>query len=100
MLSTNETSGVVVRIVAYPGEIYRLAGGRTLRAVSGRAWITHSGRDIILTSGERAALAGGDDLALVSGLGRSPLVLEVLSDSPDRDPSAGLTAAAPAIVGI
>ena len=33
MLPVNESSAVIVRIVAYPGEIYRLARGRTLCAV-------------------------------------------------------------------
>ena len=98
MSPKNECGEVIVRIVAYPEEVYRLAGDRTLRTVSGRAWITYAGQDIILGSGQRVALASGDDLALVSALGRAPLVLEVLSDSPDC--SAGLTAAAPATVGV
>lgn len=92
---------LIVRIVTYEGEVYRLAGGeRALRAVAGRAWITYGGRDIILTAGEQTALAAGDDFALVSALGRAPLVLEVLADPSDGPTPTGLRAIAPAALAI
>jgi hypothetical protein len=73
---------VMLRLVLYPGELYRLPqAGRGIRVCSGRAWTTCEGRDILMAQGETACIASGADAVLISAVGHIPLVLEVLGDS-------------------
>jgi hypothetical protein len=70
---------VMLRIVLYPGELYRLPqSGRGIRVCNGKAWATCAGKDIIVTPGETAQIAPGTDAVLVSAVGHAPMVLEVL----------------------
>ncbi len=74
----NGDSRVIVRLIAYRDEVYRLpANSLSLRVLSGSAWVTASGRDIVVKRGERICLSAGGDFALASALGGSPLVLEL-----------------------
>ncbi len=67
----------VVRLVLERGEVCRLSRrtGR-LRIRSGTAWVASRGRDHLLRAGESVTLAPARD-ALLSGIGDSPLVVEL-----------------------
>jgi hypothetical protein len=73
---------VMLRLVLYPGELYRLPqAGRGIRVCSGQAWATCEGRDILVAQRETACIASDTDAVLISAVGHIPLVLEVLGDS-------------------
>jgi hypothetical protein len=77
---------VILRLVLYRGEVYRLPRAcRQMRVRSGAAWVSFDGQDLVLACGEEARLAPGKDFAVVSGVGRAPLILEILGDG--RQPS-------------
>ena len=81
------SSHVLTRLVAQPGEVYRLPEGRRhLRVSHGAAWISTQGRDIVLRSGEQIAAGTPTEPIVVSSLGRKPLVLEVLRESAEHKP--------------
>lgn len=73
--------GVILRLVLYHGEVYRLPETcRTIRVRSGLAWVTFAGQDTVLACGEEAGLGPGKDFPVVSALGHAPLVLEILGE--------------------
>jgi hypothetical protein len=75
----SDYAGVMLRLVLYRGEVYRLPEAwRKLRVRSGLAWVTFAGQDTILACGQEAGLGPGKDFPVVSALGHSPLVLEIL----------------------
>lgn len=72
---------VLMRLVSYPGEAYRLPEGtRHVRIQNGHAWLSVQGRDVVLGPGERTALNTSAEAAIVSPLGNAMLVLEVLNE--------------------
>ena len=69
------------RIHLAGGDVYRVPRrvGR-IRIVSGHAWVSFAGQDTVLAPGQQMAFAPGAsnlDIALVSGIDRTPLVLEM-----------------------
>jgi hypothetical protein len=73
----------VMRMVLMGRETYRVTQShRGLRVRSGRAWITLNGRDHVLKRGEEIALQTKGDYAVVSSAGRTPVVIELLSEAP------------------
>jgi hypothetical protein len=77
----SDYAGVILRLVLYHGEVYRLPEAwRKIRVRSGRAWVTLAGQDTVLACGEEAGLGRGKDFAVVSALGPAPLVLEILGE--------------------
>ncbi len=75
----SRSASVVLRLILYHGEVYRLAPtGRWIRILRGRAWVTYAAKDILLARGDEAHFASGQGFALVSAVGRTPLVLEIL----------------------
>jgi hypothetical protein len=66
-----------VRVLLYPGEVYRAAAPQTvLRVFSGAAYVTHGGRDIVLHAGDRLAFEPCD-AAVVMPLKSDPLVIVI-----------------------
>jgi hypothetical protein len=89
----SDYAGVILRLVLYHGEVYRLPEAwRKIRVRSGRAWVTLAGQDTVLACGEEAGLGPGKDFAVVSALGPAPLVLEILGEE-RRESSAFLGSA-------
>ncbi len=82
------SADVAMRLVLYRGEVYRFPpAGRGLRIVKGRAWISYAGEDIVLGRGDETCLTSSQGFALVSAVGRTPLILEVVSqDCPVTSP--------------
>jgi hypothetical protein len=77
----SDNAGVILRLVLYRGEVYRLPEAwRNIRVRSGLAWVTFAGQDTVLACGEEAGFGRGKDSAVVSGLGHAPLVLEILGE--------------------
>lgn len=73
----------VMRVVLMGRETYRVTPShRGMRVRSGRAWITLNGRDHVLKRGEEIAFQVKGDFALVSSAGRTPVVIELLGESP------------------
>lgn len=73
----------MMRVVLMGRETYRVTPGhRGVRVRSGRAWITLNGRDHVLKRGEKIALQAKGDFALVSSAGCTPVVIELLGESP------------------
>lgn len=86
---------VLMRLVAYPGEAYRLPeGARHVRIQNGHAWLSVQGRDVVLGPGEHTALNTSAEAAIVSPLGNAMLVLEVLNE-----PQAKTTPQRPMVTG-
>ena len=80
--------GIQMRVMLLRGEVQRVKSNyRGLRVRSGRAWVTLNGRDLVLQRGEEVALETRHDAAVVSPLGRAPLVIELLGETP-RQPTA------------
>jgi hypothetical protein len=74
-----------IRVMLLTGEVQRVASNyRGLRVRSGQAWITLDGRDVVLKRCEEIALEPRHDAAVVSALGRGPLVIELLGETPRR----------------
>ncbi len=87
--SVSSSAGVLLRLVLYRGEVYRVPPtGQGVRVLKGRAWATYGGEDILLTRGEEMDLASGRGAALVSAVGCAPLILEVLGRDRRTSPSA------------
>jgi hypothetical protein len=81
---SSRQSSVLLRLILYEGEVYRLPYfSQGIRVQSGRAWITFDGQDIVLDRGEKMWAPFRKDFALASALGETPLILEILGD-PDR----------------
>jgi hypothetical protein len=77
---------VLLRLVLYRGEVYRLPPAcRRVRVRSGAAWVSFAGQDLVLACGEEARFVPGKDFAVVSPVGPNPLILEILGGS--RRPS-------------
>jgi hypothetical protein len=75
----SRSTSVLLRLVLYRGEVYRVPpAGRGVRVLRGRAWATYGGEDILLMRGDETQFASGQGAALVSAAGCAPLVLEVL----------------------
>jgi len=71
---------VKLRVVLYPGEVYRLPeAGQRVRVAAGQAWLTTQGRDVVLQADESARLPVSREPALVSSLGPAPLMVELLN---------------------
>ncbi len=85
-----------MRVMLMQCETYRVARGqRGLRVRTGQAWVTQNGRDLVLKRGDEIAVEAKHDFAVVSALGRAPLVIELLSETPCRptdDPCPAVTA--------
>lgn len=80
-----KTSNVtaLMRLVLTKGEVYRVPSNyRGLRVRSGQAWITLNGRDLVFKRGDEATLEAKNEFAVVSALGRIPLVIELLGETP------------------
>jgi len=76
---TRHTAEVILRLVLYQGEVYRLPKAcRKMRVRSGLAWVSFTGQDTVLACGEEAYLGPGRDFAVVSAVGPRPLILELL----------------------
>ncbi len=87
--SVSSSAGVLLRLVLYRGEVYRVPpAGQGVRVLKGRAWATYGGEDILLTRGEETDFASGRGAALVSAVGCAPLILEVLGQDRRTSPSA------------
>ena len=69
-----------MRLVVYPGELYRLAqAGQRVRVTDGQAWMSVENQDVLLAAREAVQLPVSSEMALVSALGAQTLVLEVLN---------------------
>ena len=76
------TAGTMLRLLLYPGELYRLPpAARDVRVLAGRAWLTVAGEDIFVTLGEKMSLPPRKDGALISALDQCPLILEIYQAS-------------------
>jgi hypothetical protein len=74
-----------VRLMLLQGEVQRVKSNyRGLRVRSGQAWVTVNGRDLVLKRCEELALNMRHDAPVISALGRTPLVVELLSETPSR----------------
>ena len=72
------TNVVILRLLLYQGEVYRLPQAACgLQVLAGRAWLTVAGEDVFVTPGEPLPLPASKDGALISALGRTPLILEI-----------------------
>ncbi len=77
------TVTTLMRLMLMQRETYRVARGqRGLRVRSGQAWVTQNGLDLVLKRGDEIAVEAKHDFAVVSALGRAPLVIELLSETP------------------
>ncbi|CAG0928571.1 hypothetical protein TFLX_00938 [Thermoflexales bacterium] len=77
-----------LRVMLMRGEVQSVKSNyRGLRVRSGRAWVTLNGRDLVLKRGEEVALEMRQAAAVVSPLGYTPLVIELLGETP-RQPTA------------
>ncbi len=71
---------VALRLVVYPGEVYRLPqAGQQVRVAAGRAWLSLQGRDLVLAASETTRLPVSAEAALVSAVGTAPITVELLS---------------------
>ncbi len=69
---------VALRLVLYPGEVYRLPEiGQQMSVAAGRAWLTVQGHDLVLNADETAQLPVSGEAALVSSIGGAPLMVEL-----------------------
>jgi hypothetical protein len=67
------------RFTLSQGEVLRLPQGQlTLQVISGNAWITMNAKDTVVAAGEVMSLVTTQTSGLVSGLGKTPLVIDVL----------------------
>lgn len=77
---------VVDRRVLIHGEAYRLPKDTSgLRVRAGRAWLSVGGEDFILGRRDEMRLGSGEaksDFGVVSPVGRVPLLIEILGESP------------------
>jgi hypothetical protein len=74
------TDPVLLRLVLFPGEVYRLPeAGQRLRVTAGQAWLTAQGNDVVLEARETAQLPVSAEVALVSAVGAAPLMVELLN---------------------
>lgn len=70
----------VLRLVVYPGEVYRLPeAGQQLQVQAGQAWLSSQGQDLLLGAHETARLPISPEAALVSAIGQAPLLIELLN---------------------
>lgn len=78
-IKSNLKSVIPLRFTLEKNEIFRFPlAYRELKVLSGVAWVTIEQKDLILHSGEKIELKSNKDTALISGLGKMPLVLEIL----------------------
>ncbi len=71
---------VALRLVLYPGEVYRLPElGQRMFVAAGRAWLTTQGHDLVLNADETAQLPVSAEPALISPIGGAPLMVELRS---------------------
>jgi hypothetical protein len=71
---------VALRLVLYPGEVYRLPEtGQEVRVAAGQAWLTAQGRDVVLAASESTRLPVSAEAALVSAVGAAPITVELLN---------------------
>jgi hypothetical protein len=88
MNSQTSKAKTQLRVMLMRGEVQSVKSNyRGLRVRSGRAWVTLNGRDLVLKRGEEVALEVRHAAAVVSPLGHTPLVIELLSETP-RQPTA------------
>ncbi len=77
------TVTTLIRVMLMKGETYRVEPHqRGLRVRAGQAWVTLNGCDFVLKRGDEIAVESKHDFAVVSALGRTPVVIEMLSETP------------------
>jgi len=83
-METGMMSTGLMRVMLTRRETLRVRPGyRGLRVRTGHAWVTLAGRDLTLGRGQELALDSKDGPAVVSTLGRMPVVIELLGETPE-----------------